>query len=430
MPSRKPFLPPRLNPVVLGCAKAALPMMFHLWAGGIDIEISEEDLKRLRSLKGKRLLLLPNHPTHFDPMVLIEVSRRIDEDFLFVAAREVFDWEGGLRGWLFQRCGVYSLIRGAVDRESFTMTQQILSEGEHPLVIFIEGEVSLNNAAVLPFEPGVISLAMRVQEKLSATPENPPLHVAPIAMRTFYKAGVEVALTKALARLEAAVGIGSKDGEESIAFAGWEAMRTRVDAVGKALLTSVESTYLLQTQATDSLDERMKRLKDRMLAKIEGFLDITPVSDASVLDRIRSVKNRMDKIVHTYGEGATHASAYERRLLERRRQTFDEFYTDLSRLINMLTLRGDYLDHAPPERFAEVIIRLEQEILGKPNLSYPRVVQVRLGEVEDMRAHLPEFRADKRHFCAQYAVGLEKQMVQLLQGARGNMDAKTPRPVR
>src|SRR5215471_17163224 len=71
MPSRKPFLPPRVNPLILSCAKTALPMMFHLYAGGIDVDISNEDLARLRALKRQRLLLVPNHPTHFDPMIMI-----------------------------------------------------------------------------------------------------------------------------------------------------------------------------------------------------------------------------------------------------------------------------------------------------------------------------------------------------------------------
>jgi 1-acyl-sn-glycerol-3-phosphate acyltransferase len=419
MPSRALFLPPRKSGLVMTLVNAALPAMCRSFAGGLEVEVAPEDLATLRGLKGQRLLLLPNHPTHFDPMVMMEVSKRIDGNLYFVAAREVFDRGGGLHGWLFQRCGVYSLIRGAVDRESFAMTQKLLADPKGWLVIFPEGEVSMENDTVLPFEAGVLSMALRVQDKLHGQPEGPPLHVAAVAMHTQYQAGVEAAIARALAALEEAVGLPQGGG-----FEGWPAIRTRIHAVGGALLQAVERTYLLNTKPTDTLETRMNALKERLLAKMEAYLDLAADAKAPVLDRVRTIKNRLDRIVHAYGEELA-AAPYEGRLLEIRRQTFAEFYRDLSRLVNFLTLRGDYLDHATPERFAEVVIRLEQEILGKPRLLHPRTVRLRVGPIHDLRATLPAFNADKRQASAALTDQLEDEMLHMLR----EMAQKHTRPV-
>ncbi|HVT80909.1 MAG TPA: 1-acyl-sn-glycerol-3-phosphate acyltransferase [Phycisphaerae bacterium] len=408
------FLAPRLNPVVLGIVKAALPVMFERYAGGIEVRISDADLDRLRTLKRRRVLLCPNHPTHFDPMIIMDVSKRLDEDFNFVAAREVFDRWRKWHGKVLQRLGCYSLTRGAVDRESFAMTQKILADGKNWLVIFIEGEVSMENDTALPFEAGVMSLALRVQDKLCDKGEGPPLYVVPVGMKTFYKPGLETAIDAALRRLEETVGIAVGGAGGAVGGISWESLRQRIRGVGSALLTAVEKTYLLPPKPADTIDARMNALKQRLLAKIEAHLDLTPAADASVLDRVRAAKNRMDRIVHAYADADEKVSAYEERLLKLRRQTFAEFYADLGRLVNFLTLRGDYLDHATPERFAEVIIRLEHEILGAPRLVYPRTTHIGIGAIRDLRDTLPAFRKDKRTAFTALTHDLEAEMIALL----------------
>jgi hypothetical protein len=345
---------------------------------------------------------------------MMEVSRRLDEDFLYVAAREVFDRDHGFHGWLLQRCGVYSLIRGAVDRESFAMTQKILAEGKHWLVIFIEGEVSMENDTVIHFEPGVLSLALRSQDALAES-SDAPLHVAIVAMKTRYKPGVERAIETSIARLEERVGLCAPPAETSPASI-WDTFRTRIARIGDAVLSAVERTNLLTPTSGASIDARIDALRDRMLTKMEAFLDIIPPANTPLLDRVRTIRNKMDRIIHAYGDLPESISPYERRQLQLRQQAFADFYADLARLVNFLTLRGNYLatPHAALERFAEVILRLEQEILGKPRLLYPRTVTVHVGNILNLRDHLADFRQDKKKTAAQLAAHFESEMAALL----------------
>jgi hypothetical protein len=131
----------------------------------------------------------------------------------------------------------------------------------------------------------------------------------------------------------------------------------------------------------------------------------------------------MDRIIHAYGDLPESISPYERRQLAFRQQAFADFYADLARLVNFLTLRGDYLTRATPERFAEVILRLEQEILGKPHLLYPRTVTVNIGNTLNLRDHLPDFRRDKKKTAATLAARLEQEMTSLLRDSAGTIDA-------
>ena len=111
MPSKLPFLGPETNQFFIKLFRLALPFLFQKDLGGLKVDISEDDYCKLKELTSKRLLILPNHPTDNDPYVLLELSKRLNRNFNAVAAREVFDLDGGLRGKIFQLVGGYSIIR-------------------------------------------------------------------------------------------------------------------------------------------------------------------------------------------------------------------------------------------------------------------------------------------------------------------------------
>ena len=62
-----------------------------------------------------------------------------------MTARESFDKGkfGGLRSFLAAAVRrVTSIVRGTADRNAFRTTRELLCEGNSPLVIFAEGEIS------------------------------------------------------------------------------------------------------------------------------------------------------------------------------------------------------------------------------------------------------------------------------------------------
>ncbi|NIM98462.1 MAG: hypothetical protein GTO24_10405, partial [candidate division Zixibacteria bacterium] len=91
----------------------------------VEVEVKEEDLRRLRELKNHRVILTPNHSGEKEPYILFSLSKMLREEFYYLTAKEVFE-RNLLEGWLIQRLGAYSINRGTADRNSFRMTRQLL----------------------------------------------------------------------------------------------------------------------------------------------------------------------------------------------------------------------------------------------------------------------------------------------------------------
>jgi 1-acyl-sn-glycerol-3-phosphate acyltransferase len=416
---------------MVGLVRLLFPLMMRTMFGGLRVHIDPEDLEKLRRYKGQRMLLLPNHPTGEEPAVMFVISMQLGEIFNFVAARELFDLERGFRGWVMRRLGVYSVIRGVTDRESFMTSKKILMTGKNRLIIFIEGEISRQNDTLIPFEPGVIQLTLWAQEALAkeagkanrkqtpaspdertadhgAGPDYPPVYIAPVAIKYYYLPGVDVAIEQSIRALEKSVGIQSKPEAERYA---------RVRAIAKQVVQVQEALHQIVSLPGTTMNDRVGAIKHRMLKKIEVFLGLKPDPEASTLERLREIRNMMDRMIHTY-EDPQDLSDYEKRTIEHFRLAMSEFYRDLDRVTYFLTYDEAYLrDHQSPEHFIEMLHRLEKEVFGVGRLVYPRVAVVKVGEVIDLKARFDDYEADKKGLVKQVAAGLETNMMTLLASA-------------
>lgn len=132
--NKKPFIfrPPKNNHLIIGMAKFILPLIMRVVTKVEDVEVRGDGIERLRKFSDKRVILSPNHPEGIEPYILFYLSRALDKEFNFLAAKEVFEqpqqagwllqWLGGY-SWFLQRLGVYSIVRGTADRSSFRMTR-------------------------------------------------------------------------------------------------------------------------------------------------------------------------------------------------------------------------------------------------------------------------------------------------------------------
>src|SRR5262245_55828356 len=79
------FRPPLPNLFIQNVIAWLLPVFFGYCLNGLTVHMDEISLERLGRLKGKRCLLLPNHPSEWDPWILIEVGKRLGEFFFYVS---------------------------------------------------------------------------------------------------------------------------------------------------------------------------------------------------------------------------------------------------------------------------------------------------------------------------------------------------------
>src|SRR6266511_657961 len=81
------FRPPRENRFVIRAMQWLNPLIARFWRRILAMEMPEDELARLRALEDSRYLLCSNHPTLGDPLILMELSRRLGVTFNYMAAR-------------------------------------------------------------------------------------------------------------------------------------------------------------------------------------------------------------------------------------------------------------------------------------------------------------------------------------------------------
>jgi 1-acyl-sn-glycerol-3-phosphate acyltransferase len=96
------------------------------------------------------VLVTPNHPTHADPYVMLEVGDQLERPFYFMAAWQVFAMTHRIGRRVLRQHGCFSINREGHDLQAYRQAVDILRANDHPLVIFPEGEVFHLNDRVTP----------------------------------------------------------------------------------------------------------------------------------------------------------------------------------------------------------------------------------------------------------------------------------------
>lgn len=402
------FYPPKTSAFWVGVAKLGLRRMIRRQLHVTEVDVRDEDLARLRALQGKRRLLTPSHSGGFEPHIVMYLSKLTGDIFNFVAAVEVFE-QAPINRWLMPRLGVYSVVRGAVDRQSFAMTRQILAEGKRPLVIFPEGQAILQNSMLAPFQQGVIQLAFKAHEDAKAADTGAHLYCVPIAIKYIYLQDMHGEIDLSLDRLAAAVGLAG-GGKSSSRY-------ERLRQIAEAVLVANEKAHHVSAGANASMDSRIQNLKAHVAAKIEGQLAIVPSDKQGLLERVRVMFNALDRIVHDEPP----SSEYEQRLAVERQQLARTLYEDVWRLLQLVAVYDGYVrESMTVERFMDVLCLLELEVFQTRKVWGPRKACVRVGEPIDLLDHAEAYDANKREVVQRVNSALESSVQEMLRAMEAN----------
>ncbi len=396
------FRPPRRNRLLIALTKLILPREIRRKLKVTRIEIGDEDLAKLKSQQSKRCLLMPSHSGGFEPYIILHLSKLLGDDYHFLAAMEAFE-KSPLTGWFMQRLGAYSIIRGTADRPSFQMTRQILVEARRWLVIFPEGQTVWQNDTVIPFQQGVVQLAFKAYETAARQDEAASLLCVPISIKYAYLEDMRHQREASLRRLETSL-LPSGGATPQSAY-------ERLRRIGKAVLAANEKSHRLEPDEDASFDDRIQRMKETIIRRIERQLDLTPRAEQSLLDRTRALFNAVDRIV--YEEPPT--SQYEQKLAGERQQAARDLYDDMWRVLQLIAIYDGYVrESLTVERFMDVLCLLEMEVFGQRRIWGPRKAMVRVGESVDLRDHFSAYKTDKRGVIREVTQAVESQVRQML----------------
>lgn len=406
MPSDKSFIfrPPKNNGFLICLAKQlVLPFMLPLVPKIVSVEVKEEDLTHLRKLKGERVVLTPNHSGGKEPYILFHLSKLLGEDFNYLTAKEVFDRPPPI-GWLIQRFGAYSIIRGMPDRNSFRMTRQLLVEGTHWLVIFPEGVACGQNDTVMPFQQGAAQLAFWACEDMAKQGDLAPLCCLPIAIKYIYLKDMYSEIDRSFELLERKLFL--PPGPQPAT------LYDRLRRVGEAVVSANEKEHNVHPSKDASLDERIQYMKELIVSRVAAALGVSMHPDRPLLERIRELLNVVDQIVYTEAGGPE----YERRLHHLRQQEVRGLYHDLSRVLRFVALHDGYVrETLTAERFLDVLGLLELEVFGRGRTWGPKKALVKVGEPLNLIDYYPRYQTNKRGTLRDVMTSLESSVRQMLE---------------
>jgi len=379
------FRPPKDTPALIALVKLLLPVIMKFTLHEARVEVVGDGLARFQALAGLRTIICPNHSNHNDPEIMFAFSKLAGEDFNFLAAREIFDRDHGWRGFWLQHLGCYSVVRGAIDRESFKMTKTLVQENRKKLVIFPEGEVTRQNDKLLHLESGVAQMAFWAVDEMVKRKRAEPVFILPLALKYTYSADIRDELERSLYKLEARLGLPGRLQTP---------MYTRLRAVSEAILSLLEREYSFKAAPEASMNDRIVGLRLAILKRIADFLNIKLPPGAEQLEYVRILRNALDDQIYNGDEAG---SAYERKLQEERTAKIKGFYRDLDRVTNFIAIYDGYLrDRLTQERFAEVLDRFEIEVFGSTTVKGPRHIYIDVGRPLDLLPVYPEYRSNKR----------------------------------
>lgn len=401
-PKPRSFYAPNPNSLVIGLVQRGISGSIRRKLRVTHVEISDDDLARLKGLQGKRCLLTPSHSGGWEPHIMMCLSTMLDDYFYFVAALEVFE-QSAVNRWVMPRLGCYSILRGTVDRASFSMTRKILAEGKRWLVIFPEGEAVGQNGMLVPFQQGVFQLAFKGLDDARETNPQAELYCVPIAIKYIYEQDMTSEMQQSLTRVEQRLSLGD-DGCPAD-------LHARLRRVCEAVLAANEKARGVKPPADSTMDDRIQHIKQQTIEKLEYQFDINPQMKQMPLDRIRTLFNAVDRIV--LDEPPT--STYEQQLHTERVRMARATYDELWRLLKFVAVYDGYVTESlTVERFMDILALLEYEVLGIRRVWGPRKAMVRVGDPVNLADRWDDYSADRRATTASVTADLENQVRDML----------------
>jgi hypothetical protein len=401
------FYPPLSNSFLIHFAQFIAPVgtrcIFQF-----ELIIDRESIETIQALNNQRLLILPNHPTFQDPIVMFALSGKLKQKFYYLSAYELFQ---GFMTKIFQGLRVYSIRRGLVDRPSIAQTIEILTQPNCRLVIFPEGGCSFQNDTVMPFRVGAVQIAFQALSKLAKQGEISDLYALPVSIKYRYTQDMQRVIHQSLKRLEQAFNLKSSANDYA-----------RLRAIAQQVLVKMEQDYGTHSPSKNELswDNRISLLRTHILEHCEQQLGISSNPKEPVRERTYKIeyvlKTRVDAL-ESETTSADETSAGDRA------SNYSLIEKSIKRLLNFDAIYDSYVAENPtPERFLDTLTRLEREVfdIDKPPPKGYRQARVKIGEPVNLKDFFPAYQRDRASTVNAVTLKVQQAVQQNLDLLNGN----------
>jgi len=355
-------------------------------------EVTIEGADRLDVIgENDGVLLTPNHSHDSDPHVMMEVAKRLDKQFYFMAAWQIFKGHRGIDGFVLQRMGAFSVDREGCDRRAMRQAVELMTSGRW-LVVFPEGEIYHTNERLTPLREGVAFMAGTAQKDLEKEGKGRKVWIVPTAIRYTYLEDVTPQLAQAMDDLEERMKHRSGRGTP---------LAQRILRFGDAMLTIKEKEQLGKA-GDGELAGRLGALIAAILDRHETQWLGKTLSDSSVSLRVKTLRQHLLEIW------------LDEKTEPEQRGKAREALDDVQLVMQLYSYPGDYVLEKPTiERMAETIEKFEEDVYGgivRPKGD--RAARVLLGQPLDVSAETSGLRP--RAAATELTGKLEKRIKELM----------------
>jgi len=348
-----------------------LLMPFAKSVAGINTISIDSDTRTALSEQLKiPALIVANHPTDMDPILLRTLGSSVGLRFNYLACREGFDSLRGAWGWAAQRIGAFSIVRGTVDRESFRHTINLWVNDDAHIVVFPEGEVGAFNDKLLPFHDGIFQLLLLASEKRIAAGKN-TIGVVPLGLRYTLTSDQHSALLQATIDLCTATGAGRSND-----------LINNLKTLASAVISRLELEYGLSRKQEITTQERISRLQTAVLQRIHATTGRSVPEHGDLHDLMRISANIIEDAIDAHSPPETF---FDGRLALQRRQRALALQADIDRLENWIAIEDGYATSDGKQDHAYELIRhFEIEVFGQVRTRLKRNATIKVGSRIDL----------------------------------------------
>lgn len=372
------FKPPQPNRMIIGIVEFLLPFYVRV-VEKLSFKFVESPERPIAFLKDKAAVVVVNHGDRQDPLVLVALEKYMRERFYFVVAREVFDWNHGLLGWLFQKLGGYSVSRGVADFQSIHTTQEILLHPPNKLVVFPEAEITADEMTVHHLGRSFVHLLLESQEKIADSDSGHALWILPVGVSYRLESSLDSSISKTLTDVERSLGIS--------AHTALELTERVMDAI-KIVLDNLSENYQFHRPSDQSLDEEVGKLTRHICVQLSKYLGFELAEGLSNEQMLHSMLVRIRRRLSI----KVRQSAYKAKLTEELWKTHDGYVRDLDRVERLLILRRVLKRPSSPIKYCRLMDFLEAEVFGRMTRKGKQTASIFIGGAVDVSPFLLTYK--------------------------------------
>ena len=358
----------------------------------------------IRSLNEESTVLMVNHCDRTDSSSVFALAQAAGEPFYYLSARELFDLDFGIRGFLMQGCGAYSVTRGhPEDNESKDATISLIAEGKHKLIMLPEGDVTGRDDDILPLKQDGLRNIFEAQRKKLAGADAQPVYLLPIAF--YYEAQDDAIdpLQTCLARMERRLELVAQD----------YALEARINRVLNAVISHFESFYRIEPAAGASSQARLRKICKQAALAIASYARVPADQNESedvLLYSVRGAVRKLPPLDHFYG--CNFCDSLDKEKVERVKPCELELERLQQLLIISTTLGEKYFTLDLAWRLVD---RLEQLVLGETSPKGHRIVWMECADPILVSDYFAEYEINSEKAVKRIEQQVRKSLVSTLQ---------------